>query len=84
VVIETDEGLGSGFIIKPDGIIVTNNHVVANAKAMAVKFPSGEVYRNVYLLSSDPINDLAALQHNEWVTGAVKAGIEAASPRLVG
>jgi RNA-directed DNA polymerase len=25
-----------------------------------------------------------ALQHNEWVTGAVKAGIEAASPRLVG
>jgi hypothetical protein len=27
---------------------------------------------------------LLALQHNEWVTGAVKAGIEAASPRLVG
>jgi S1-C subfamily serine protease len=62
VVIETDEALGSGFIIKSDGIIVTNNHVVANAKAMAVKFPSGEVYRNVYLLSSDPINDLAFLK----------------------
>ena len=62
VVVETDEGLGSGFIIKPDGIIVTNHHVVANAKSMAVKLPSGEVYRNVYLLSSDPINDLAFLK----------------------
>jgi hypothetical protein len=29
-------------------------------------------------------NGSVALQHNEWVTGAVKAGIEAASPRLVG
>jgi S1-C subfamily serine protease len=62
VVVETDEALASGFIIKPDGIIVTNYHVVANAKAMAVKLPSGEVYRNVYLLSSDPIDDLAFLK----------------------
>ncbi len=29
---------------------------------MAVKFSSGEVYRNVYLLTSDPINDLAFLK----------------------
>jgi S1-C subfamily serine protease len=62
VVIETDEALGSGFVVQPDGIIVTNHHVVANAKQVAVKFPSGEVYRNVYLLSSDPINDLAFLK----------------------
>jgi|GEM_PF-3235289 hypothetical protein len=62
VVIETDQGLGSGFIIKADGIIVTNHHVVADAKTMAVKFPSGEVYKKVYLLSSDPINDLAFLK----------------------
>jgi hypothetical protein len=62
VVIETNEGLGSGFIIKPDGIIVTNHHVVANAKEMAVKLSSGEIYRNVYLLSSDPTNDLAFLK----------------------
>jgi len=62
VVIETDEGLASGFVIKPDGIIVTNNHVVANAKAMSVRFPSGEVYKNVYLLSADPTNDLAFIK----------------------
>jgi len=62
VVVETDQALASGFILKPNGIIVTNHHVVANAKAMAVKLPSGEVYRNVYLLSSDPIDDLAFLK----------------------
>ena len=62
VVIETDQGLGSGFIIKPDGIIVTNNHVVAAATTMAVKLLSGEVYRKVYLLSADPIDDLAFLK----------------------
>jgi S1-C subfamily serine protease len=62
VVIETDEALASGFIIKPDGIIITNYHVIANAKEMAVKLQSGEIYRNVYLLSSDPTNDLAFLK----------------------
>jgi S1-C subfamily serine protease len=62
VVIETDKGLASGFVIKPDGTIITNHHVVADAAAMVVKFASGEVYRNVYLLSSDPIDDLAFLK----------------------
>jgi S1-C subfamily serine protease len=62
VVIETDKGLATGFVIKPDGIIVTNNHVVAGATSMAVKYPSGEVYRSVYLLSADPVNDLAFLK----------------------
>ena len=62
VVINTDDALASGFIIKPDGIIVTNHHVVANAKAMSVTLSTGEVYRNVSLLSDDPINDLAFLK----------------------
>ena len=62
VVIETDKALASGFVIKSDGIIVTNNHVVAQAKAMEVKFSSGEVYKNVYLLSADPTNDLAFIK----------------------
>jgi S1-C subfamily serine protease len=62
VVINTDSELASGFIIKPDGIIVTNHHVVANVKAMSVKLSTGEIYRNVSLLSDDPINDLAFLK----------------------
>jgi S1-C subfamily serine protease len=62
VVIETNKGFGSGFVVRPDGTIVTNHHVVANASEMAVKFASGEVYRNVYLLNSDAIEDLAFLK----------------------
>lgn len=62
VVIETDRGLGSGFVVKSDGTIVTNHHVVADATSMAVKFASGEIYRNVYLLGSDPVEDLAFSQ----------------------
>jgi S1-C subfamily serine protease len=62
VVIVTDKGLASGFVIKSNGIIITNHHVVDGATAMAVKFPSGEIYRSVYLLSSDPDNDLAFLK----------------------
>lgn len=62
VVIETDKGLASGFVIKPDGVIITNHHVVAGATSMAVKFASGEIYRNVYLLNSDPVDDLAFLK----------------------
>ena len=62
VIVETDQRLGSGFIIKPDGIIVTNNHVVADAKKMSVKLMSGEVYRNVYLITTDPVDDLAFLK----------------------
>jgi|HubBroStandDraft_6_1064221.scaffolds.fasta_scaffold00024_21 S1-C subfamily serine protease len=62
VVVETDKGLASGFVVRPDGTIVTNHHVIADATAMAVKFASGEVYRNVYLLSSDPVEDLAFLR----------------------
>jgi hypothetical protein len=62
VVIESDKALGSGFVVRPDGVIITNHHVVADATKMAVKFASGEVYRKVYLLSSDPIEDLAFLK----------------------
>jgi serine protease Do len=62
VVVETDKGLGSGFVVKSDGTIVTNHHVVADATAVAVRFASGEIYRNVYLLSSDPVEDLAFIR----------------------
>jgi len=62
VIVETDQRFGSGFIIKPDGVIVTNNHVVADAKEMSVKLTSGEVYRNVYLITTDPVEDLAFLK----------------------
>lgn len=62
VVINTDNALASGFVIKSDGIIVTNHHVVANVNAVSVRLSSGEIYRNVYLLNDDPVDDLAFLK----------------------
>jgi hypothetical protein len=62
VVIRTDKGQGSGFLIKSDGTIVTNAHVIAGASMIEVKLGSGEVYRRVYILISDEAEDVAILR----------------------
>ena len=36
VTVRTDKGIGSGFIIHPEGYIVTNYHVIANANRLAI------------------------------------------------
>jgi len=41
VTIKTDDGHGSGFIISPDGYIVTDYHVVKNVKSIEVVFDGG-------------------------------------------
>src|ERR1700748_2389565 len=62
VVIETDKGLGSGFVVKSDGTIATNHHVIAGATAVNVKLSSGEIFRRVYLLADNTDRDLALLR----------------------
>src|SRR5687767_1529486 len=43
-------GQGSGFFATPDGIIVTNFHVVEDASGLEVTTMAGEVYDNVYFV----------------------------------
>lgn len=57
----TVDAAGSGFIITEDGYIVTNNHVVNNAKVITVVLDNGDIY-DAYLVGSDPRNDLAVLK----------------------
>ena len=38
------KGLGSGFIISSDGLIVTNNHVIGGASTITIKFADGTEY----------------------------------------
>jgi serine protease Do len=52
--------LGSGFIIHPDGFIVTNNHVIDRAQTIIVELLDGQKY-SAELVSSDPEADLAIL-----------------------
>ncbi len=54
-------GAGSGFIVDPAGFIVTNNHVVGNAKRVVVSLQSGEEYA-ARVVGSDELTDLALLR----------------------
>lgn len=53
--------LGSGFIISPDGYIVTNDHVAGNASEITVTMTNGEKYK-AELVGSDRTTDIALLK----------------------
>ncbi len=53
--------LGSGFIVHPDGYVVTNNHVVAGARQITVELADGRKL-DADLISADPTADLAILK----------------------
>jgi serine protease Do len=53
--------LGSGFIIDPSGLIVTNNHVIANAEQIAVTF-SDDTTLQAEVVGRDAVSDLALLK----------------------
>ena len=52
--------LGSGFIIKEEGIIITNNHVIANAEDILIRV--GDKEYNAEVIGADPYMDLAVLK----------------------
>jgi S1-C subfamily serine protease len=54
-------GSGSGFIISTDGFIVTNNHVIENAKTIQVSLADGRTVR-ADLKGADPSTDIAVLK----------------------
>ena len=74
VVIRTDKALGSGFLIKSDGTIVTNAHVIAGSSAIEVKLSTGEIYRRTYVLASDEAEDIALLRIEAADVPALKLG----------
>lgn len=54
------KGLGSGFIISSDGLIVTNNHVIDGASTITIKFADGTEY-DAKVVGADPLTDIALL-----------------------
>jgi len=55
-------GSGTGFVISPDGLLVTNAHVIEGAKTMIAKAENGGLFPVRKILATDPANDLALLQ----------------------
>ncbi|MGZ5271374.1 MAG: DegQ family serine endoprotease [Ramlibacter sp.] len=54
-------GLGSGFIVSPDGLVLTNAHVVKDASEVTVKLTDRREFR-AKVLGSDPKTDVAVLR----------------------
>ena len=54
-------GLGSGVIIRPDGYIVTNNHVITGADVIEVTLENNKVYP-ARLVGTDPATDIALIK----------------------
>lgn len=58
---ERRQGAGSGFIIRKDGLIITNNHVVENAQQISVTLSDKQEYK-AKLVGRDPKTDLAIIK----------------------
>jgi serine protease Do len=76
-------GGGSGFIIDPSGIAVTNNHVVAGAALLRVWVGEESQPRNAKIIGVSECSDLAVIDldgddytYLEWYDGDVAAGLD--------
>ncbi len=53
---------GSGFLVDSSGRIITNNHVIRDARSVRLKLASGDVYDAATVLAVDERRDIAVLQ----------------------
>lgn len=54
------QGVGSGFLISEDGLIVTNHHVIADAETVSVTLEDGTEV-DAQVIGSDPLTDIALI-----------------------
>jgi serine protease Do len=66
-------GLGSGFIVSPDGLILTNAHVVQDASEVTVKLTDKREFK-AKVVGSDPQSDVAVLKIDAKNLPVVKLG----------
>ena len=58
------QAAGTGMIVTEDGYIISNKHVVDGADHIQVITDSGDVYDDVDIVGTDPLNDVAYLKIN--------------------
>ncbi len=57
----TSQSIGSGFVINPNGYVVTNNHVIERAREIVVKLFDGREF-SAAIVGRDPQTDVALLR----------------------
>lgn len=67
-------GQGSGFIVTPQGAVVTNLHVVQGATSLRVKLPGGDAYKTADLVDVDDAKDIAIVKVKGFKLPAVTLG----------
>jgi serine protease Do len=65
--------LGSGFVVRADGLIVTNRHVIVGARKVHVRLPDGRDV-TAEIIGADALTDIALLRVHAGILPALRLG----------
>lgn len=83
VLIQTEIGLGSGFVYDSEGHIVTNYHVIEGANTIQVSFLDGNI-TDADIVGEDPYSDLAVIKVSPDITKLCPVVLGNSSELIVG